>query len=91
MNKPELVAAIAEKTGLTKKDAEQYLSATVEVISDALAKGEKVQLSGFGVFETREREACIRRNPKTGEPVEVPATRVPVFKAGKLLKEKVEN
>ena len=89
MNKTELVAAIAEKAGLTKKDAEQVLTATFEVISDAMAKGEKVQVAGFGAFEVKTREARTCRNPKTGEAVEVGASRVPAFKAGKVLKEKV--
>ena len=91
MNKLELVASIADKTGLTKKDAEKFMTATFEIISDALAAGDKVQVAGFGAFEVREREARTCRNPKTGESVEVSATRVPVFKAGKALKEKVAD
>ena len=89
MNKTELVAAIAEKAGLTKKDAEQVLTATFEVISEAMAKGEKVQVANFGSFEVKTRDARTCRNPKTGEAVEVAASRVPAFKAGKALKEKV--
>jgi len=89
MNKTELVAAIAEKTGLTKKDAEQTLAATFEAISEAMARGEKVQVAHFGSFEVKSRDARICRNPKTGETVEVAAARVPAFKAGKELKEKV--
>lgn len=89
MNKTELVAAIAEKTGLTKKAAEQALNAAFETIADAMAQGEKVQVSGFGAFETKAREARTCRNPKTGEAVETPATRVPAFKASRILKEKV--
>ena len=89
MNKPELVAAIAEKTGMSKKDAEKALTATFQVISDALVSGDKVQISGFGTFEPKERDARTYRNPKTGETVEVGVTHVPTFKAGKVLKEKV--
>ena len=89
MNKTELVAAIAEKTGLTKKDAEHTLAATFEAISEAMARGEKVQVAHFGSFEVKPRDARICRNPKTGETVEVAAARVPAFKAGKELKEKV--
>ena len=89
MNKTELVAALAEKAGLTKKDAEQILTATFDVIAEAMAKGEKVQVAHFGSFEVKTREARTCRNPKTGEAVEVAAARVPAFKAGKELKEKV--
>ena len=89
MNKTELVAALAEKAGLTKKDAEQILTATFDVIAEAMAKGEKVQVAHFGSFEVKTRDARTCRNPKTGETVEVAAARVPAFKAGKELKEKV--
>ena len=89
MNKTELIAAIAEKAGLSKKDAEKALNATVDTISDALAAGDKVQLVGFGGFETKKREARMGRNPKTREAIEIPASCVPVFKAGKALKDKV--
>lgn len=89
MNKTELIAAIAEKAGITKKDAEQLLNTTFEVISDAMAQGDKVQVAGFGAFEVKTREARTCRNPKTGAAVEVAATRVPAFKAGKALKDKV--
>ena len=91
MNKPELAAAVAEQLGLTKKETERILTCAFEVISDALAEGEKVQIAGFGAFETKERSPHIGRNPKTGEPVEVPATRAAVFKAGKKLKERVAD
>jgi len=89
MNKTELVAAIAEKTGLTKKDAEQVLTATFDAIAEAMAQGEKVQVVGFGTFEAKAREARTFRMPGTDTPVEAPATRLPAFKASKLLKEKV--
>ena len=89
MNKTELVAAIAEKTDLTKKDAELALTAVVESITEALVKGDKVQLIGFGSFEVKNRAARVGRNPKTKEAIEIPATKVPVFKAGKLLKDNV--
>ena len=87
MNKTELVAAVAEKSGLTKKDAERVVNATIETISETLVKGEKVQLSGFGIFEVRERMARIGRNPRTKESVQIPATRLPAFKASKALKD----
>lgn len=89
MNKTELIAAIAEKAGMTKKDAEKALNTTFEVIADAIAQGDKVQVAGFGSFEAKEREARTCRNPRTGETLEVAATRVPAFKAGKCLKDKV--
>jgi len=89
MNKTELIAVIAEKAGLTKKDAEKVLNTTFEAIADAMAQGDKVQIAGFGSFESKEREARTCRNPRTGETLEVAATCVPVFKAGKGLKDKV--
>lgn len=89
MKKTELVAAVAEKSGLSKKDAEAAVNATVAAISESLANGENVQLVGFGTFEVRERAAKICRNPRTGESMEVAATKVPAFKAGKALKEAV--
>ncbi len=89
MNKTELIAAIAEKAGLSKKDAEKALNATLDTVADALAAGDKVQLVGFGGFETKKREARMGRNPKTREAIEIPASCVPVFKAGKALKDKV--
>lgn len=89
MNKTELVAAVAAKTELTKKDAEKAVSAVLETVAETLAAGEKVQLVGFGTFGIREREARTAKNPRTGEPVEVAASRVPAFKAGQALKTKV--
>ena len=89
MNKAELVAAVAEKTGLSKKDSEKAVNAAFETISAALVKGDKVQLVGFGSFETKERNARIGRNPRTKEEIEIPASRVPAFKAGKALKDAV--
>ena len=89
MNKTELVAAVAAKTKLTKKDAEKAVSAVIETLTETLAAGQKVQLVGFGTFETREREARIAKNPRTGETVEAPASRIPAFKAGQALKTKV--
>ena len=87
MNKTELVAAIAEKTELSKKDAEKALKAFTEVVSDELAKGEKIQLVGFGTFEVSERSAREGRNPRTGETMKIAASKAPKFKAGKALKD----
>ena len=89
MNKNELIAAVAERSNLTKKDSEAAVSAMLEAITDALCDGDKVQLVGFGSFEVKKREARVGRNPKTKEAIEIPATKVPVFKAGKLLKDNV--
>lgn len=89
MNKTELIAEIAGKSGLSKKDAEKALTAVVDTITETIVKGDKVQLVGFGSFETKSREARMGRNPKTKEAIEIPATRVPVFKAGKALKDVV--
>lgn len=89
MNKNELISAVAERANLTKKDSEAAVSAMLEVITDALCDGEKIQLVGFGSFEVKKREARVGRNPKTKEAIEIPATKVPVFKAGKLLKDTV--
>jgi DNA-binding protein HU-beta len=89
MNKGELVEAVAEKAGVTKKDADTVLSAAIDAIMEAVSEGEKVTLVGFGSFEPRERQAREGRNPKTGETMEIPATTVPAFSAGKLFKEKV--
>ena len=89
MNKAELVAAVAEKSGLSKKDSEKAVTAAFDVISDELAKGGKVQLVGFGSFESKVRNARIGRNPRTKEEIEIPASRVPVFKAGKALKDSI--
>ena len=89
MNKNELIAAVAERANLTKKDSEIAVSAVIDAITDALCDGDKVQLVGFGSFEVKKREARVGRNPKTKEAIEIPATKVPVFKAGKLLKDSV--
>lgn len=89
MNKNELISEVANRAGLSKKDAEKALAAVVETITEAVVKGDKVQLVGFGSFETKQREARMGRNPKTKEAIEIPATRVPVFKAGKALKDAV--
>ena len=89
MNKAELINAVAEKAELSKKDSEAAINAAIDVITAALADGDKVQLVGFGAFEVKARAARIGRNPKTKETIEIPATRVPVFKAGKALKDAV--
>ena len=89
-NKQELIAEVAAKTGLTKKDSEKAVNAFGEVVTEFLAKGEKVQLIGFGTFETRERAAREGRNPQTGEAIKIAATVVPAFKAGKALKDAVK-
>ena len=89
MNKTELIAAVAAKTGITKKDAENIVSVTFDTIAQALSKGEKVQLSGFGSFEVKNREARVGRNPHTKEAIEIPASKAPAFKAAKALKDKV--
>jgi len=87
MNKTDLIAATAEKSGISKKDAERVVNAMLDTVTASLVKGEKVQLSGFGIFETKEREARVGRNPRTKEPVQIPATRTPAFKPSKLLKD----
>ena len=89
MNKTELVAVVAENAGLTKKDAERVVNASIDAITASLVKGEKVQISGFGTFEAKEREARVGRNPHTKEEIHIPATRVPSFKASKALKDLV--
>ena len=91
MNKAELIAAIAAKTGETKKNAEESVNAFVSVITEALTKGDKVQLVGFGSFEVRKRAARKGRNPQTKEEIKIPASKAPVFKAGKALKERVNK
>lgn len=90
MNKTELVKQVAEKTELTKKDASVATQAVLDCIEQTLADEEKVQIIGFGTFEVRERSARIGRNPQTGEEMHLPATKVPVFKVGKELKEAVK-
>ena len=89
MNKSELINAVAEKAALSKKDSEAAVSAVLDVISAALAEGDEVRLVGFGTFEVKKREARIGRNPKTKEEIQIPASKVPVFKAGKVLKDMV--
>ena len=91
MNKSDLIAAIAAKTGSTKKDAEATLNAFVDVVTDSLVKGDKVQLVGFGSFEVRKRAARKGRNPQTKEEIKIPASKAPVFKAGKALKDVVNK
>jgi DNA-binding protein HU-beta len=91
MNKSDLVSSIAEKSDLSKKDAEKALNAFVESVEEALAKGEKVQLVGFGSFEVRERAERKGRNPQTREEITVPASKAPVFKVGKALKDTVNK
>ncbi len=90
MNKSELVDNVVEKTGMMKKDSEKAVNAVIDSITDSLAKGEKVQLVGFGTFEVRKREAREGRNPSTGETIKIAAQNIPAFKAGKALKEKVK-
>jgi len=89
MNKGELVDAVSEKAGVTKKQADAVLTAALEVVIDAVAAGDQVTLVGFGSFEARHRKGREGRNPKTGDKMEIPATTVPAFSAGKLFKEKV--
>lgn len=91
MNKAELVTAIANETGLSKKDTEATINSFVNVVSNELAKKEKVQLIGFGTFETRERSAREGVNPQTKAKIKIPATTAPAFKAGKALKDKVNK
>ena len=89
MNKAELIAAVAEVAGLSKKDSEKAVNATFDTITAALEAGEKVSLVGFGAFDVKARAARMGRNPRTKEEVEIPASRVPQFKAGKALKDSV--
>lgn len=89
MNKTEFIAAVAAKEGLEKKTAEKAVNAVIACVGDALAAGDKIQIAGFGTFEVRERAAKTVRNPRTGETIDVPACKVPAFKAGKGLKDKV--
>ncbi|GFR38416.1 DNA-binding protein HU [Insulibacter thermoxylanivorax] len=90
MNKTDLINNIAAKSGMTKKDVETVLNGLLGEITEALAKGEKVQLIGFGTFETRNRSSRVGRNPQTGKSITIPATKVPAFKAGNKLKEAVK-
>ena len=89
MNKSELVEVMAQKNRMTKKDCEAALNAFVAAITDALKSGDRVQLVGFGVFEVKQRAARTARNPKTNEPMEIPASKLPMFKPGKALKEAI--
>ena len=89
MNKTELIAVISENAGMSKKDAERVLGAAIDAITAALVRGEKVQLSGFGTFETKDRKARVGRNPHTKEAIEIPATRIPAFSPSKALKDTV--
>ena len=89
MNKAELIAAVSEKAGLSKKDSEKAVNATLETITNTLEIGEKIQLVGFGVFDVKVRGSRIGRNPKTKEEIEIPESRVPQFKAGKALKDAI--
>ena len=89
MNKTELIAAAADKAGLSKKDTEKAVTAALDAITEALVKGDKVQLVGFGAFEVKERGERIGRNPQTKEEIKIPASKAPVFKAGKALKDAV--
>lgn len=91
MNKADLVAKVAEKAGLTKKDAEKAINAMVASVQEALAKKDKVQLIGFGTFEVKERAARTGRNPQTGEAIKIAASKAPVFKVGKALKDAVNK
>ncbi len=90
MNKTDLVNAVAASTGFTKKDAEKAVTAVIDGITGALKAGDKVQLVGFGTFEVRNRAAKQGHNPRTGEPIQVPASKLPAFKAGKALKDAVK-
>ena len=89
MNKTELVASVAEKAGLTKKDSEKAVNAVLAAVTESLQKGEKVQLVGFGTFEVRSRSARQGRDPRTNSPITIPASKVPAFKAGKAFKDSV--
>lgn len=91
MNKTELIAAVAEKAGITKKDADSAVAAVVNSITEALVNGDKIQLVGFGTFEVRERGARTGRDPRTNKTIEIPASKAPAFKAGKALKEAVNK
>jgi DNA-binding protein HU-beta len=90
MNKAQLVAAVADATNKTKKEAAEVLEAVLETVTAALKRGDKVTLTGFGTFEVRNRAARPGRNPQTGETIQIPATKVPAFKAGKALKDAVK-
>ena len=91
MNKTELIAAVAQKSDLTKKDAEKAVKAVFEAISDSLTQGDKVQIIGFGTFEVRQRKAREGRNPRNNDPIKIEASKTPAFKAGKQLKDLVNT
>jgi len=91
MNKTELTAALAANAGISKKDAEKALNAFVDVVTDTLSKGDKVQIVGFGSFEVKDRPARVARNPRTGEEIKIDASKAPAFKAGKALKDTVNK
>lgn len=91
MKKPDFVAYAANKAGMTQKDTEKALNAILQSVEELLQQGEKIQLAGFGTFETAEHKARIRRNPRTGEPVPIAAAIVPAFRPGKQLKEKMNH
>ncbi len=91
MNKSELISRVTEKAGLTKKDCEKAINAMIEVIEETLAAGDKVSLVGFGTFEVRSRAERKGRNPRTGQEITIPASKVPAFKAGKAFKEAVDK
>ncbi len=91
MNKPEFIAAVSEKTGLSRKDTERFVNAALDTITAALVQGEKVQFSGFGIFETKLRKARIGRDPHTKLPMQIDETKVPSFKPSKVLKDTVRK
>lgn len=91
MNKSELITVISEKAGLSKKDSERVVNVTFDTIKETVEAGEKVQLAGFGIFDVKTRDARVGRNPKTKEEIQIPASRVPVFKAGKAFKDSVDK
>ena len=91
MNKTQLIAAVAEAASISKKDAETAVSAVIESITNTLANGEKVQLAGFGTFEVRERSERVGRDPRTSQEITIPASKAPAFKAGRALKESVNQ
>ncbi len=91
MNKTELISAVAEKTGLSKKDAENAVGAVINTVIDTLAQGDKVQLVGFGTFEVRERSARTGRDPRTNNEIQIPASKSPAFKVGKAFKDTINK
>ncbi len=91
MNKTELITSVAQNAGITKKDAERIVNATFDTIAAQLAAGDRIQVSGFGIFEVKERQARVGRNPKTNAAIEIPASKSPVFKPAKALKDAVDK